>query len=256
MTRLSSFAAQTLQRQIHEGSYAVGSMLPGQRALASTLGISRAVLREAISTLEALGLVRSQAGKGVFVTAGQQRALTELPGVSGGPLESSPASVFQFRAILEPAAASLAASVASADDIASLHAIQDDMERALRALDLVAASEADLAFHLLIADLAGNALLKWVIHSLEAPIAYSLRLPFADPGGVWAPADEHRTVLDAIAARDGAAAHAAMQRHIERAAARIGLTFESPRVGTKDSGATLSASPLSSPPAQSLALQE
>ena len=70
MPSLSNVAAQNLQRLIANGTYAVGKTLPSQRDLAETLGISRACLREAISMLEALGLVRSHPGKGVFVTAG------------------------------------------------------------------------------------------------------------------------------------------------------------------------------------------
>ena len=68
MPSLSNVAAQNIQRLIANGTYASGKTLPSQRDLAETLGISRACLREAISMLEALGLVRSHAGKGVFVT--------------------------------------------------------------------------------------------------------------------------------------------------------------------------------------------
>ena len=66
MPSLSNVAAQNIQRLIANGTYASGKTLPSQRDLAETLGISRACLREAISMLEALGLVRSHAGKGVF----------------------------------------------------------------------------------------------------------------------------------------------------------------------------------------------
>ncbi len=225
MPRLSNVAAQTLQRQIHEGVYANGACLPGQRELAASLGISRAALREAISTLEALGLVRSQPGKGVFITAGSARAANELP---AGPLAVPPQQVFQFRAIVEPAAAALAARQADAAARAALHAIQARMEAALHALDLVAASEADLDFHLALAGYSANPLLDSVIRSLEAPIAYSLRLPFADVAGLWAPADEHRAVLFAIDAGDARAAQAAMGTHLARAAARVGISFDMP----------------------------
>lgn len=222
MTRLSSFAAQTLQRQIHEGHYPGGSALPGQRDLAASLGISRSALREAVSTLEALGMLRSQAGKGVFVTAGANRAVSEIP---LGPLSMSPQAVFQFRAIVEPAAAALAAGHADAKARVNLQAIQARMDAALHVQDLVGASDADLEFHLAIADYAANPLLSSAIRSLEEPIAYSLRLPFADPGGTWAPAEEHHAVLAAICAGDAAVAHATMTRHLMHAAARIGLSF-------------------------------
>ncbi|KAF7599137.1 MAG: GntR family transcriptional regulator [Candidatus Dactylopiibacterium carminicum] len=225
MPRLSSVAAQTLQRQIHDGVYPHGQPLPGQRELAASLGISRAALREAVSTLEALGLVRSQAGKGVFVTRGSSRATSELP---AGPLALPPQQVFQFRAVVKPAAAALAARQADEAARAVLHDAQARMEAALHGLDLVSASKADLDFHLALAAQSANPLLNAAIHSLEAPIAYSLRLPFADPAGLWAPADEHRAVLLAIDAHDAQAAHAAMLTHLVRAAARVGISFELP----------------------------
>lgn len=224
MPKLASFAARALQRQIQEGHYARGSMLPGQRALAASLGISRSALREAVSTLEALGLLHSQPGKGVFVTTGAART-TALP---AAPMFDDPQVVFQFRAIVEPGAAALAAQRAQAADVQRLADIQHTMEEALHRQDLLAASEADLAFHLAIAETAGNAMLASVIHSLEAPIAHSLRLPFADPDSEWMPAHEHRAVLDAVIAHDTAAAHRAMRRHIASAAARVGLLLDLP----------------------------
>lgn len=227
MTRLSSFAAQTLQRQIHEGQYLPGTSLPGQRELSTALGISRTVLREAVSMLEALGLVRSHPGKGVYVTAGrsESRELRDLP---LGPLDMPPHAVFQFRSIIEPAAAALMARVASDDEIAALQATQTRMQTALSAMDLVAAADADLEFHLAIAAASANPMLTAAITALEAPIGYSLRLPFANPAEIWEPADEHRIVLDAISRRDPDAAHAAMRAHLVRAAARIHIDFETP----------------------------
>lgn len=225
MPRLSNLAAQTLQRQIHEGRYQPGDPLPGQRELSASLGISRAALREAISTLEALGLVHAQPGKGVYVTAGKQRSANEVP---AGPMSMPPQDIFQFRAIVEPAAAALAARKADAAGRAALDAIQERMEQALHALDLVTASEADLDFHLALATYAANPMLTSVIHSLEEPIGYSLRLPFADPNGIWATADEHRELLKALHNNDAAAAHAAMTQHLLRASARIGITFVTP----------------------------
>lgn len=225
MNRLSSLAAHTLQRQIHAGHYAAGSALPGQRDLAASLGVSRTVLREAIATLEALGMVHSQAGKGVFVTSGSARASQAASArLSGMP----PQDVFQFRAIVEPAAAALAARHADAPQRDTLRAIQARMEAALQALDIVGASEADLEFHLTIASFSANPLLSSAIHALEAPIAYSLRLPFADPADVWFPANEHQTVLDAICNGDPVAAHAAMSQHLVHAAARIDISFITP----------------------------
>ncbi len=243
MPKISSTAARALQRQIQEGQFARGAMLPGQRALAASLGISRSALREAVSTLEALGMLHIQPGKGVFVTDGAGRATAELP---SSPMFDDPQVVFQFRAIVEPGAAALAAQSAQAADLQRLSEIQQAMEEALRRPDLLAASEADLAFHLAIAEIAGNAMLASVIHSLEAPIAHSLRLPFADPDSEWMPAHEHRAVLEAVIAHDTAAAHRLMRLHIASAAARVGLTLELPLLESSAPGSAphISITPL------------
>lgn len=224
MPNLSNAAAQALQRRIAEGEYKPGQTLPPQRELSGHLGISRASLREAISMLEALGLVRAQPGKGVFVTAGTTRTAGDLP---AGPSAMRPEAIFQFRYVMEPAAAALAARNPSAD-AGRLEEVQDKMESALRGLDLVMAAEWDLEFHRRVAELSGNETIVAVLRQNELQIAYSLRLPFANPKSIWEPADEHRQVIRAIADRDAAAARRAMQAHLLRAATRVGIHFDQP----------------------------
>lgn len=222
MPSIASIAAQALQRRIVSGEFAQGAPLPSQRDLAESLSISRASLREAVSMLEALGLVRSQAGKGVFVTWGSKAGLAHLP---AGPSATPPHALFEFRHAMEPVWAGLAALRASPADVAALWAIQHDMEDALRAGDLVQASELDLHFHLQLAELSGNPLMRAVAAQFSAQIAHSLRLPFNDVGSMWSPADEHRVILAAIEAGDGALATQAMRAHLDSAAHRAGIEF-------------------------------
>ncbi|MBT0961762.1 FadR/GntR family transcriptional regulator [Denitromonas iodatirespirans] len=225
MPSISNIAAQTLQRRILSGDYAPGTALPSQRELSDALGISRASLREAISMLEALGMVRSQAGKGVFVTAGTRPPPDELP---TGPNAMPPAAIFQLRYVVEPASASLAAQRAAAADLSALHACQAGMKAALTACDLVMAADADLRFHLAIAALSGNPALGAIAEQFKAQLAFSLRLPFADRQHVWQPADEHQAIVDAIVAGDAAQARRAMQTHLLAASQRVGIAFVQP----------------------------
>lgn len=224
MPSLSNVAAQNLQRLIANGTYAPGKALPGQRELAETLGISRTSLREAISMLEALGLVRSHAGKGVFVTAGTGRDVGDLP---SSPDSMRPEAIFQFRFVLEPAAASMVAALPGQNADALID-IQSRLEAALHRFDLVEAAECDMAFHHAIARLSGNEAFASVLKQYEPQVAYSLQLPFANPKNIWEPADEHAAIIDAIAARDPLAARQAMQTHVLRAAARVGIRFYQP----------------------------
>ncbi|MBS1157866.1 MAG: pdhR [Proteobacteria bacterium] len=225
MPSVSSIAAQSLQRRITSGELPLGSALPSQRELADSLGISRASLREAISTLEALGLVRSQAGKGVYVTWGGKADPDHLP---LGPSAMPPEALFEFRYALEPAWTSLTARRIAPEQYRVLENCQLAMENALHAGDLVSASELDLQFHLSLASLSGNPALAAVARQFTGQIAHSLRLPFANASNIWAPADEHRAILGEIAAGNSSAASQAMRAHLTAAAARVGIDFCKP----------------------------
>ncbi|RAM62029.1 FadR/GntR family transcriptional regulator [Herbaspirillum rubrisubalbicans] len=229
---MPNIAAQTLQRQILSGTYAPGAMLPSQRELAESMGISRASLREALSMLEALGFIRSVPGKGTLVSERQEGRVAppQPPAGEGGTSAAALdlAAVFQLRYTLESAAAALAARHISAHATPRLWGIQARFEDALKNLDLVSASHADLEFHQLVAELSGNPAFSQVVRQFERPISHSLRVPFADRERIWAPASQHRAIAAAISAGDIEAARLAMQQHIVNAAQRVGLSFSTP----------------------------
>lgn len=229
---MPNIAAQTLQRQILSGTYRPGEMLPSQRELSESMGISRASLREALSMLEALGFIRSVPGKGTLVAERQAGRVTPPPSPAPAAGAAAPdmelAATFQLRYALEPAAAAFAARHINAHATPRLWGIQARFEDALKNLDLVSASHADLEFHQLIAELSGNPGFVQVVRQFENPISHSLRVPFADPERIWAPAAEHRAIAAAISAGDAEAARGAMQQHLVNAAARVGLTLVPP----------------------------
>ncbi|MDY7577202.1 FCD domain-containing protein [Herbaspirillum sp. RTI4] len=231
---MSNTAAQHLQRQILSGVYQTGHMLPGQRDLAETMGISRASLREALSMLEALGFIRTVPGKGTLVTSGKG------PGKSGkaskvstkrGAITSSTSDIpatLQLRFVIEPAAAALAARGVNVHATARLWNIQARLENALKNLDLIEASQADLEFHQLIAELSGNPDLQRVLRDFSERISHSLRLPFADHARIWEPCEEHRLIAAAISLGDADGARAAMQTHLRNSAARAEIPLIEP----------------------------
>ncbi len=232
---MPNIAAQTLQRQILSGTYRSGEMLPSQRELAESMGISRASLREALSMLEALGFIRSVPGKGTLVAERQDARVTPPQGQMGADGEAGNAvsalelaAIFQLRYTLESAAAALAARHITPHATPRLWGLQARFEDALKNLDLVSASHADLEFHQLVADLSGNAAFTQVVRQFEQPISHSLRVPFADRERIWAPAIEHRAIAAAISAGDVEGARRAMQEHLVNAAARVGLVFTPP----------------------------
>lgn len=232
---MPNIAAQTLQRQILSGTYLPGEMLPSQRELSDSMGISRASLREALSMLEALGFIRSVPGKGTLVAERQAGRVTPPLPQFGGEGDAAPAApslelaaIFQLRYVMESAAAALAARHITPHATPRLWGIQARFEEALKNLDLVSASHADLEFHQLIAELSGNPGFAQMVHQFEHPISHSLRVPFADRERIWAPAVEHRAIAAAISAGDGEGARQAMQQHLVNAAARVELKFVLP----------------------------
>jgi GntR family transcriptional repressor for pyruvate dehydrogenase complex len=222
---MPNIAALTLQRQILSGAYQSGQMLPGQRDLAESLNISRASLREALSMLEVLGFIRSVPGKGTLVTLGRSVSANK---VAGAYTSAELQATFQLRYVLEPAAAALAARAANAHTTPRLWGIQARYEDALKTLDLVSASYADLEFHHLIAELSGNSAFLQAAQDFEDRIRQSLLLPFADHSRIWESPEEHHLVAVAISAGDADGARQAMQKHLLSAAARAGIVFIPP----------------------------
>ncbi|PXW23074.1 FadR/GntR family transcriptional regulator [Paraburkholderia caballeronis] len=217
-----NLVAQTLQQRILSGAYAPGGALPGQRELAIQLGVSRGALREAVSVLTALGLLRSVPGKGMFVAPHEGHARTH-------PLASRGAGqTMQLRYIVEPSSAALAARTAGTGIAAGLRDLQRHFQRALLDNDLVAAASSDLAFHQAIAAGSGNDIIVAISRSFEDRIGHSQRYPLANTPRLIEAFDEHEDIVAAIVDGDPAAACAAMQRHLRRAAERAGVAFTIP----------------------------
>lgn len=202
---------------------APGTALPPQRALAHDLRISRATLREAVSILHSLGIVRIEHGRGTFV-AGEGDA-----SAAGAPSDAwrfasryTVGEVFEFRIMFEPMAASLAATNITRDGLAALEANLIAFERAIGERDLVAASQSDYEFHDLVIRQSGNRLIGEMGDNFRAVILDSQRLPLQQRERICEPLHEHRLIAEAIGAGDGELAAAAMRIHLRRAAARAG----------------------------------
>ncbi len=228
MLSIPSSVAQTLQQRIMSGDYVSGSRLPPQRELALSLGVSRASLREALTVLETLGLVDILPSKGVVVRgpADTERMHRAFATPALGTL--SPRQLIELRLVLEPGWTALAASRTNAAGLRQLQWLQKQLAHALEHNDLLSAAEADLHFHLLLAQLSGNPGLVAMARQLEHAIGHSLRLPFAKTGADDQPAHEHDVIVQAICAGDATASAEAMRAHLISAAHRSGIDLNAP----------------------------
>ncbi|AGZ34940.1 FadR family transcriptional regulator [Pseudomonas sp. SWI6] len=216
-------ALQAIRKLIDDGGYLPGDALPSQRDLAEQLGVSRASLREALSSLSALGLVSVQPGKGVFV----QAPLAQTPPAFAWPYaeQVSAADTFQLRYTLEGFAAGQAALRLTADDIDRLEANVEAMRVELRAGRFEAAARLDFAFHQQLLQACGNQAMLQVITASQEIFLESQKLPFIRPERAMETWQEHRKILRALARRSQVGAQRAMQEHIRNAASRTGVVF-------------------------------
>lgn len=221
-------AIATIRERIEAGVYPVGSLLPAQRQLSEELEISRASLREALSTLEALGLLVIRPGKGVYVESAQAVAAQSWRFAE----QSSLPDTYQMRYALEGFIARMAALAVSEADLAWFEDNITAMQTALACDELDEAARLDYDFHMRIVNIAGNAAIESILSSSADIMKESQRMPFYRRELVLSTYLEHRVILDALKARDSIAAGQAIETHISNAAQRAGVYFPTPQVRT------------------------
>jgi GntR family transcriptional regulator, transcriptional repressor for pyruvate dehydrogenase complex len=204
---------EQIERLIGSGELAPGARLDSERDLAVQLGVSRSVVREAITALVARGLVEVRQGDGAFVRAGQGDAALHVEVEAAG----AAANLLEVRAMIEPPAARLAAARATPDDLARLDAIVARMERELAAGEL--SEDSDVRFHMAVAAAAGNPVLTELMASLQVALRRNLRTEWrslrlgAESGAVLV--DQHRAIAGAIRASDQDRAAALVRQHLD-----------------------------------------
>jgi GntR family transcriptional regulator, transcriptional repressor for pyruvate dehydrogenase complex len=207
---------EQLQAAIEGGEFAPGALLPSERVLCSTFGVSRVSVREAIAGLEAMGLVTVQHGRGAFV---RDRVATRYAGPFARYLQlhrAELAELLKVRGALDELAAEEAALNANAEDLARLAEAGRRFREAAEAdpPDLARLAELDVAFHLAIAEAAGGELLPKLLGELNGVLDESRRMTLGLPGQPPRSAQQHQAILNAIMAGDARPARRAAGRHV------------------------------------------
>lgn len=198
---------------IQRGDFLPGSSLPSERVLCETFGVSRVSVREAISRLEAVGLVTVIHGRGAFVRS--DFADPEGPFVKY--LESHRDELIELlkvRGALDELAAEEAATEGTDDGIARLIASRDAFAVAVENNDLERMTAADVAFHVSISRCSGGKLLPQLLTELNGVLDESRRMTLAGSGRSLRSVREHAAIVDAIVAKDPRRARRAASRHI------------------------------------------
>lgn len=212
--RLSDKVADALTQSILDGQLHVGDKLPSERELCEQFGVSRPVVREAVRSLIAKGLLADHPRRGHVVAALEPEAVSEslMLFVRGRELDYG--KLLEIRAVLEVEAAGLAAERATDEQVAALDAACARLIDGMQARD---AAEVDVAFHKAIADATGNEYFPLLIDSLREVLIDAQLPTLADPKIVGTARRAHRKILKAIAAHEPDAARDAMRAHLDLA---------------------------------------
>jgi GntR family transcriptional repressor for pyruvate dehydrogenase complex len=213
--RLFEQIVEQIEGSIREGRLKPGDQLPGERELALQFGVSRTAVREAVKTLCEKGMVEAHSGRGTFVTSGKsQSGRHSLQWhMNSGDLKNAQ-HVVELREILEPEFTALAAERIEEQQLAMMRDAIEVMDRSMR--DPQAYIEADLDFHLALAEAAGNPLILSLLDSIVAVLREERLGVFAVPGGPTRGQTHHKLILKAIEKRDPAKARKAMTAHMQQ----------------------------------------
>lgn len=205
-----------LGMRIVAGEFPPGSRLPGEAALCAGYQVSRSVLREATRVLVAKGLVVSRQRAGVIVRPRSDWHLLD-PDVLYWLIQAQPTGEFvgtlmTVRRIFEPAAAALAARVATEEQLQGIAEAYAGMEAARTPEELL---EPDLAFHRRIAEATGNDLLAYIGNMLSLALRESIKLSSKLPNTHALSLPRHKAIMTAILHRDALAARQATLVQLE-----------------------------------------
>jgi GntR family transcriptional regulator, transcriptional repressor for pyruvate dehydrogenase complex len=205
-----------LLKAIERGELKPGDSIPSERQLGETFGVSRVSVREAIRSLEALGLVEVHHGRGSFVARGPGDRYVD-PFVSWLRVHQAEVDeLLKVRGALDELAAAEAAANHDPADLVRLRAAQSAFaEMAGRpTASPTELTELDIVFHLAVAEAAHSPLLVNLSKDLHSQLSESRRAAFAPTDRAPASAIEHAAIVDAIARGDGEGARAAVATHI------------------------------------------
>jgi len=232
-TRLADQLAQRVATLIDRGEFAEGGRLPAESELADRFGVSRPVIREALSRLRVMGMIVSRRGSGSYVQKRTTRPTETRATIGFGPVNSMAEvkKCYEFRMGVEGDAAYYAALNRTPDMLVTMQSALHKMEKAIA--DGVVGMSADLEFHLAVARASGNEFFEAVMEAMRTPIEFTINLarslalarPLEHLLTVQA---EHVVMFEAIRAGDKEAARNAMRAHIANACSRI---FEGPGSG-------------------------
>ncbi len=209
--RVHEEIVEQIRDEISQGRLNPGDQLPSERELSERFQVSRASVREAIRSMESMGLVTIKSGEGTFVSSGSHALLSPLVSVILYQKDVL-LDIFEARKVIEPEIAALAAQRASSEEIQRMEEILEGQARQIA--EGKSGMDADTSFHSLLTQSTKNKIFlrlnDAIVDSLHETRERSLQIhgrPARSLAG-------HREILEAIRAKDAARARQAMLEHL------------------------------------------
>lgn len=214
-----SQVVQKLGMDIVSGSFAIGEILPGDAELVQRFKVSRTILREAMKTLAAKGMIAPKARIGTRVTSREHWNMFDSDVLhwhfEAGVNEEFLLHLYDIRLAFEPFGAFLAAARATEKDTAQLAALSAEMGNPANSKEKRAL--ADMNFHILITEISGNPFMRTVGSLIKAALAGIFRMsnPDTDAREIDDVSVSHLRIVDALRNGDGVLARQEMEKVIE-----------------------------------------
>ena len=205
--------AEQIRRLISEGELKPGDLLPPERELVAKLGVGRGSIRDAVRTLEVMGILEARQGHGTVVRDLSADALVVPLSLVLTRKRELVTELLDVRRMIEPGLAARAAKNATAEELAHMAAILERHEAKLRRGE--EAMDEDSDFHYAIALAARNSVVLRVLDVLMDLLRESRSRSLQVAGRPQRSFDGHRRILRALQKRDAKAAEAAVRRHLK-----------------------------------------
>jgi GntR family transcriptional repressor for pyruvate dehydrogenase complex len=202
-----------IREVIINGQLSAGDLLPPEGELASSLGVSRTTIREALRALEILGIIETRRGVGTVVRSITAKEVMEKIGIVLADINDVLLKLTEVRSIIEPEVARLAAQRCD-------RKCAEEMQKALAMIEKDIDSggtgnEGAVIFHKVICDSIDNEILSHFVSEILEIEKKSREVTLQVPGRRHKSLKEHEDICEAIIARDAGKAADLMKRHID-----------------------------------------
>jgi GntR family transcriptional repressor for pyruvate dehydrogenase complex len=212
-TKLYEKVAQQIRGLIRDGLLKPGDKLPPERELAETFQVSRSSLRDAIRSLEVMGLLEPRQGEGTIVLDLDASALVSPLSTMLRQKRELVGELLDLRRIIEPPLAARAAAHATPEELVYMEEILGRQKEKVDRGEL--AVEEDTEFHYALASAAKNSVVLKVVDVFMDLLRESRERSLQVEGRLQKSFLGHKRILSAVHRRDAVAAENAMRRHIE-----------------------------------------